>query len=111
MGTIYLLAAIVISLPYSSVPGQKPLIDKTTERHLNELRDCKSVFSDALNNPIIRKLHQQYWELVAREADFSVRYGKDHAAVINIRNQMHDIRNSVVNELRRLAESENCPID
>ncbi len=61
--------------------------------------------SDVLSNPIITKLRQQYLELVNREAEFSVRYGKDHAAVINLRNQIRDIKNSILNELRRLAES------
>src|SRR5215468_9273264 len=61
--------------------------------------------SDVLSNQIITKLRQQYLELVNREAEFSVRYGKDHAAVINLRNQIRDIRNSILNELKRLAES------
>jgi polysaccharide biosynthesis transport protein len=61
--------------------------------------------SDVLANPIITRLRQQYLELVNREADFSVRYGRDHAAVVNLRNQIRDIKNSILNELRRLAES------
>ena len=59
--------------------------------------------SDAFSNQIITRLRQQYLELVNREADFSVRYGKDHAAVINLRNQIRDIKNSILNELKRLA--------
>src|SRR5258706_6614830 len=61
--------------------------------------------SDVLANPIITRLRQQYLELVNREADFSVRYGRDHAAVVNLRNQIRDIKNSILNEFRRLAES------
>jgi polysaccharide biosynthesis transport protein len=61
--------------------------------------------SDVLANPIITRLRQQYLDLVNREADFSVRYGKDHAAVVNLRNQIRDIKNSILNELKRLAES------
>jgi polysaccharide biosynthesis transport protein len=61
--------------------------------------------SDVLNNPIITKLRQQYLELVNREADFSARYGREHAAVVNLRNQIRDIRSSILNELKRLAES------
>jgi polysaccharide biosynthesis transport protein len=61
--------------------------------------------SDVLSNPIITTLRQQYLELVNREAEFSARYGKDHAAVVNLRNQIRDKRNSILNELRRLAES------
>jgi polysaccharide biosynthesis transport protein len=61
--------------------------------------------SDVLANPIITRLRQQYLELVNREADFSARYGRDHAAVVNLRNQIRDIKNSILNELRRLGES------
>lgn len=61
--------------------------------------------SDVLNNPIITKLRQQYLDLLNREVDFSARYGRDHAAVVNIRNQIRDIKRSILNELRRLAES------
>jgi polysaccharide biosynthesis transport protein len=63
------------------------------------------IVSDVLTNPIITKLRQQYLELVNREADFSARYGKDHAAVVNLRNQIRDNKNSILNELRRLAET------
>jgi polysaccharide biosynthesis transport protein len=63
------------------------------------------IVSDVFGNPIITKLRQQYLELVNREADFSARYGKDHAAVVNLRNQIRDIRNSILDELRRMAES------
>jgi polysaccharide biosynthesis transport protein len=62
------------------------------------------IVSDVMTNPIITKLRQQYLELINREADFSVRYGKDHAAVVNLRNQIRDIKNSILNELKRLAE-------
>ena len=61
--------------------------------------------SDVFNNPIVTKLRQQYLELVNREAELSARYGKDHAAVVNLRNQIRDIKNSILNELKRLAES------
>jgi polysaccharide biosynthesis transport protein len=63
------------------------------------------IVSDVLTNPIITRLRQQYLELVNREADFSVRYGRDHVAVVNLRNQIRDIKNSMFNELRRLSES------
>jgi polysaccharide biosynthesis transport protein len=61
--------------------------------------------SDALNNPIITKYRQQYLELVNREAEWSRRYGRDHLAVVNLRNQMHEIRDSIFAELRRLGET------
>jgi polysaccharide biosynthesis transport protein len=61
--------------------------------------------SDALNNPIITKLRQQYLELVNREAEWSKRFGRDHLAVVNLRNQIHEIRDSIFDELRRYAET------
>jgi polysaccharide biosynthesis transport protein len=61
--------------------------------------------SDALNNPIITKLRQQYLELVNREANWSKRLGENHLAVVNLRNQIREIRDSMFQELRRYAET------
>jgi polysaccharide biosynthesis transport protein len=61
--------------------------------------------SDALNNPIITKLRQQYLELVNREADLSKRLGGNHLAVVNVRTQIREIRDSMFQELRRYAET------
>jgi polysaccharide biosynthesis transport protein len=61
--------------------------------------------SDALSNPIITKYRQQYLDLVNREADWSTRYGRNHLAVVNLRNQIREIRDSTFAELRRLAET------
>ena len=44
--------------------------------------------SDALSNPIINTLRQQYLENARREAEYSARFGKDHLAVINLRTRM-----------------------
>jgi polysaccharide biosynthesis transport protein len=60
---------------------------------------------DALVNPIITRLRIQYLDLLAREADWSARFGRNHLAVVNLRNQARDIRNSTHQELMRIAES------
>jgi len=57
---------------------------------------------EALSNPIITKLRTQYLELVNREADWSARYGKNHLAALNLRNQIRDIRRSIGDELGRI---------
>jgi polysaccharide biosynthesis transport protein len=67
--------------------------------------DFFGAVSDLLTSQIVTKLRQQYLDLVNREAEFSTRYGRDHAAVVNLRNQIRDIQNSLLNELKRLAES------
>jgi polysaccharide biosynthesis transport protein len=61
--------------------------------------------ADTLNNQVVTKLRSQYLELANREADWAARYGVDHLAVVNLRNQMREIQNSILDELRRLAES------
>jgi polysaccharide biosynthesis transport protein len=61
--------------------------------------------ADSLKNDVITKLRSQYLDLANREADWSARYGRDHLAAIHLRNQMREIRNSIVNELKRIAET------
>jgi exopolysaccharide transport family protein len=61
--------------------------------------------SDASTSPIIIALRQQYLELARRESEWSARYSRDHLAVVNLRNRMREIRGSMVDELRRLAET------
>ena len=61
--------------------------------------------SEAMNNPIITKLRTQYLDLVAREADWSVKYGKNHVAVSTLRNQIRDIRRSIYDEMGRIEET------
>jgi succinoglycan biosynthesis transport protein ExoP len=61
--------------------------------------------SDALNNAIITKLRTEYLELLNREADWSAKYGKNHAAVANLRKKMREIRRSILDELERILET------
>jgi succinoglycan biosynthesis transport protein ExoP len=61
--------------------------------------------TDTLNSPVVTKLRSQYLELASREADWSKRYGADHQATVSLRVQMQGIRASILDELRRLAES------
>jgi polysaccharide biosynthesis transport protein len=61
--------------------------------------------TDTLKNDVITRLRSQYLELARREADWTPRYGTNHLAVINVRNQMREIQNSVRDELQRIAET------
>ena len=58
-----------------------------------------------INSPIATTLRQQYLELARRESEWSARFGKDHLAVVNLRNRMQEIRNSLFDELRQAAET------
>lgn len=61
--------------------------------------------TDTLKNEVVTKLRSQYLDLASREADWSQKYGHDHLAVVNLRNQMREIRNSIFDELKRLGET------
>lgn len=61
--------------------------------------------ADTLKNEVVSKLRSQYLELAARQSDWAVKYGNDHLAVVNLRNQMREIRNSIFEELKRLGET------
>ena len=61
--------------------------------------------TDTLRNDVINKLRSQYLDLAARESNWSQKYGTQHLAVINLQNQMREIRRSITDELRRIAES------
>ena len=64
-----------------------------------------ATIAETLRNAIIIKLRQQYLELAQREVLLSNRLGPDHLAVINISNQMREIRRSIFDEFKRIAEA------
>jgi succinoglycan biosynthesis transport protein ExoP len=61
--------------------------------------------TDTLRSEVITKLRQNYLELKGREADWSARYGPNHQAAVQLRNQMQEIRRSIVDELQRYAQT------
>ncbi len=60
---------------------------------------------DLTKNEYIGKLRSEYVELANREADWSVKYGRDHLAVVNLRSQMQQIRSELSAEFLRMRES------
>ncbi|WP_441259415.1 AAA family ATPase [Bradyrhizobium sp. 521_C7_N1_3] len=64
-----------------------------------------STVADALKSEVVTKLRSQYLDIANREADWARRYGTGHEAAVNLRSQMAEIQNSILNELRRLAET------
>jgi len=81
----------------------KARLDRIQEVLKMDIPDASVV--DSLRSEIIIRLRNQYLDLVSREGILSARYGLDHLAAVNLRNQMDQIRQSIVNELRRIAES------
>ena len=70
----------------------------------SSIANLDAIGSDAMNSPIITSLRQQYLELVRREAELSARVGRDHLAVVNIRNRQREFRVSILDEVKRLSE-------
>jgi succinoglycan biosynthesis transport protein ExoP len=67
--------------------------------------------ADALKSEVINKLRSQYLEQAQREALLVNRLGNTHLAVVNIRNQMREIRRSIFAELKRIAEASKSDYD
>src|SRR5215831_7981016 len=77
-------SSIADSVTYSKQESGKPSIDGTT--------------SDELGSPILTSLRQQYLELSRREADWSTKYGREHGAVVELRNRLVGLRRSALEE-------------
>jgi len=65
----------------------------------------EAAVADTLRNEVITRLRNQYLDLSAREANWSARYGSDHLAAANLRNQMEELRRNIGAELGRIAAS------
>ena len=61
--------------------------------------------ADTLKNEVVTKLRSQYLDLARKETDWSARYGPEHLAVVNLRNQMAETRAAILDELRRIGET------
>jgi len=59
--------------------------------------------TDALNNDVVSKLRTQYLDLASKEHDWAARYGKDHLAVVNLRNQMAEINAAITDQVKQIA--------
>jgi succinoglycan biosynthesis transport protein ExoP len=81
----------------------KAKLDRITAVMSQEVPDAS--VADALTSEVIVKLRQQYLELAQREAILSQRYGANHLATVNLRTQMEEIRHSIADQMRKIAES------
>jgi polysaccharide biosynthesis transport protein len=77
---------------------------KSDDNDRNVILNDLATVTDTMQNPVIVKLRQTYLDYAAKESDWSTRYGSSHLAVVNLRNQMREIRRSITDELRRTAE-------
>jgi len=63
------------------------------------------IVTDALNNPVITKLRQQFLDDQSKESEWSSRYGRDHQAARNLRAEMAALQRAIWDEIARIAES------
>lgn len=63
------------------------------------------IVTDALSNPIITRLRQQFLENQSKESEWSNRYGPEHQAAKNLRAEMAAIQRAIWDEVSRIAES------
>jgi succinoglycan biosynthesis transport protein ExoP len=69
------------------------------------LRSPDAAVAETLQNQVITKLRTQYFDIAGHEADFKRRLGPYHLAVVNLDNQMRDIRRQIYEELLRTSET------
>lgn len=81
----------------------KARVDRIQEILKQDIPDA--AVAESIKSEVVIRLRNQYLDLAAREGLLSARYGNDHQATINLRDQMHQIRQSIGAELRRIAES------
>src|SRR5215472_11760347 len=60
---------------------------------------------ETLNNAVVAQLRTRYLDLVNREASWSRKYGANHLAVVNLRQQIRDIQGAFLEELKRLRDT------
>ena len=71
----------------------------------NVLKSPDPAVADSLRSDVISKLRTQFLDAANQEALYSTRLGHDHLVVVNLRNQMFEIRKSIFDELRRIEET------
>jgi succinoglycan biosynthesis transport protein ExoP len=71
--------------------------------HIDDNSVLDATVTDALNNSVITRLRAQYLDLAAQEASLSSRLGPQHLAAVKLREQMGELRNSIANEVQRIA--------
>ena len=63
------------------------------------------IVTDALSNPVITKLRQQFLDDQNKESEWSARYGAEHTAARNLRAEMAALQRAIWDEISRIAES------
>jgi succinoglycan biosynthesis transport protein ExoP len=79
------------------------VLEQRTDKETFNIPD--PVVTDALSNPVITKLRQQFLDDQNKESEWSARYGSDHQAARNLRAEMSALQRAIWDEISRIAES------
>lgn len=87
----------------SDTAQAKARLDRVSE--IQSASNPGATVSDALASPVVSRLRAQFLDLQSQVSQFSQRFGANHQATVNLRNQMEDVRKSIQDELKRLGQS------
>ncbi|MCA1426780.1 MULTISPECIES: polysaccharide biosynthesis tyrosine autokinase [unclassified Bradyrhizobium] len=90
-------------LAHASTAEAKARLDRINDILKQEIPDAN--VADALKNDTIVKLRGQYVDMASKESIWSMKYGSEHLAAVNLRRQMAEIKKNVIDELKRIHES------
>jgi succinoglycan biosynthesis transport protein ExoP len=79
------------------------VLEQRTEKETFNIPD--PIVTDALSNPVITKLRQQFLDDQNKESEWSARYGADHQAARNLRAEMAALQRAIWDEISRIGES------
>jgi len=79
------------------------VLEQRTDKESLNIPD--PIVTDALSNPVITRLRQQFLDDQNKEEEWSARYGADHLAAKNLRAEMAALQRSIWDEISRIAES------
>jgi succinoglycan biosynthesis transport protein ExoP len=81
----------------------KARLDRIDEVARQDIPDAS--VTDVLRNDVISRLRAQYFDIAGKEANWSARYGADHTAAANLRDQMRELKKSISDQVRQIAET------
>jgi len=90
-------------LAHAATAEAKARLDRMNEIQKQDVPDAN--VADALKNDTIVKLRGQYVDMASKESIWSMKYGSDHLAAVNLRRQMAEIKKNIQDELKRIQES------
>lgn len=94
-----------LSLATQNVAESKTRLDRIMEVIQTGAGAGMGNISDALKNDVITRLRLQYVDIAKREAEISAKYGANHIAAVNARNEMREIERNIFDQLRQIADS------